>query len=196
MLFKISASLFQLYRRISRRTVVVAAIALLIVSILLVICTFYSGEEEKETSLKVISDKVDLHIRDVNYTEVDEDGSVWEITADTASFSKKDNVAYFDNVKLKLTLKDGRTYEMTGTKGMMHTDNHDARIEGNVKIVSGKGDVFTTDHLNYLEKEKKIFTEGGVNLSNSRLEISGVGLTILTDSDRVVLHDRVRAIVR
>lgn len=166
------------------------------VSVLLIIWTFYAGEEEKETSLKVISDKVDLHIRDVNYTEVDEDGTVWTVTADTASFSKKDNVAYFNNIKLKMTRKDGKAYEMTGGKGMMHTDNHDARIEGNVKVVSGRGDIFTTDYLNYREKEKKIFTEGAVSLSNPRLKINGVGLTIFTDSDQLILHHRVRALVR
>ncbi|NPV03241.1 MAG: LPS export ABC transporter periplasmic protein LptC [Syntrophaceae bacterium] len=148
---------------------------------------------EKQTALKIIDDKVDLYIRDVHYTEVGDSGNRLEINADTATFLKEENLARFERVRMKLILPDGRTYELSADRGRLRTDVKDLDIEGNVVILSSRGDRFTTDRLHYSDGEKKIQTRDAVTLTNPRLSVNGRGMTLLLKSERVTVTGPVRA---
>ena len=65
--------------------VILAAIALLAIN-------FYKASPG--TLLKVMADNVDLQVRNVIYTDVGHSGEKWEIRADTARYSKKENLAF------------------------------------------------------------------------------------------------------
>jgi LPS export ABC transporter protein LptC len=156
----------------------------------------YWGDQPKEDrhpGLKIIDDKVDLYIKDVHYTEVGESGNRLEINADSATFLKKENQARFDRIRMKLIQPDGKEYELTADRGNLRTDLKDAEIEGNVVIVSNRGDRFTTGRLEYSDKERKISTEDVVTLQNPRFHVTGKGMTILLKSDQVTLARSVRA---
>ena len=156
---------------------------------------YWGGQraEEKRPGLKIIDDKVDLFIKDVHYTEVGDSGNRLEINADSATFLKKENQARFDRVRMKLILPDGKTYELTADRGHLRTDLKDAEIEGNVVILSNRGDRFTTDRLKYSDAEKKIHTEDPVTLSNPRFEVKGKGMTLLLKSEHVTMTGGIRA---
>ena len=96
-----------------------------------------------------MSDRVDLQVKNVRYTEVGDSGMKWEITADTARYQKKENLALFEKVKVRLVMKDGRVFVMNGDRGRLNTQSRDMEIEGNVGIVSENGDRFSTDRLRY-----------------------------------------------
>ena len=110
--------------------------------------------------LKIMSDRVDLQVRDVHYTEVGDSGMKWEIRADTARYQKKENLALFEKLAVKLVMKDGKTFVMTGDHGRLNTESKDMEIEGNVGIVSENGDRFKTDRLRYRNADKVIETDG------------------------------------
>lgn len=152
--------------------------------------------EEKKPALKIIDDGVDLHIKDVHYTEVGDSGNRLEINADAATFIKKENQARFERLRMKLYLPDGKAYEMTADRGRLLTDRKDAEIEGNVVILSNRGDRFTTDRLKYSDGEKRIYTDDPVTLTNPRFEVRGKGMVLLLKSEHVSIGGGVRAIVR
>ena len=102
-------------------------------------------KEPGKALLKIMSDRVDLQVRDVHYTEVGDSGMKWEIRADAARYQKKENLALFDKLAVKLVMKDGKTFVMTGDHGLLNTESRDMEIEGNVGIVSENGDRFATD---------------------------------------------------
>jgi LPS export ABC transporter protein LptC len=157
---------------------------------------FYGGSQTKEQAqprLKIIDDKVDLFIRDVHYTEVGDSGNRLEINADSATFLKKENQARFERVRMKLILPDGKTYELTADRGDLRTDLKDVEIEGNVVILSNRGDRFTTNRLKYSDSEKKIYTEDPVTLSNPRFEMKGKGMVLLLKSEHVTMAGGIRA---
>ena len=156
---------------------------------------YWGGQpkEEKHPGLKIIDDKVDLYIKDVHYTEVGESGNRLEINADSATFLKKENQARFDRIRMKLIQPDGKEYELTADRGNLRTDLKDVEIEGNVVIVSNRGDRFTTGRLEYSDNARKISTEDVVNLQNPRFEVTGKGMTILLKSDQVTLARNVKA---
>jgi LPS export ABC transporter protein LptC len=171
-----------------------AVFALLAVA--LIAAGVYWGGQPKENqhpALKIIDDKVDLFIRDVHYTEVGESGNRLEINADSATFFKKENQARFDRVRMKLIQPDGKVYELSADRGSLKTDVKDVEIEGNVMIVSNRGDRFTTGRLQYSDKEKKISTEDVVTFQNPRFDVTGNGLVFLLKSEHVTIAKNVKA---
>lgn len=175
------------------KTVLLAAV---ILTLALVAAVLYRGgqrAEETQTGLKIIDDNVDLYIRDVHFTEVGDSGNRLEINADSATFHRKENRAKFDRVRMKLILPDGKTYELTADRGQLRTDLKDVEIEGNVVILSNRGDRFTTDRLKYSDGEKKIHTEDPVTLSNPRFEMKGKGMVLLLKSEHVTIAGGIKA---
>jgi LPS export ABC transporter protein LptC len=173
-----------------------ALLAAGLVVLALIAAWFYGGSQTKEQAqprLKIIDDKVDLFIRDVHYTEVGDSGNRLEINADSATFLKKENQARFERVRMKLILPDGKTYELTADRGHLRTDLKDVEIEGNVVILSNRGDRFTTNRLKYSDSEKKIYTEDPVTLSNPRFEMKGKGMVLLLKSEHVTMAGGIRA---
>ena len=85
-----------------KKTALIAGLLVLI--ILSVVCVWLKeGIKTKEAALlKIMSEKIDLQVKDVHYTEVGDPDSVWEINADTARYAKKDDLVFFDNIRVKL----------------------------------------------------------------------------------------------
>ena len=143
--------------------------------------------------LKIMSDRVDLQVRDVHYTEVGDSGMKWEIRADTARYQKKENLAFFDKLAVKLIMKDGKTFVMTGDHGRLNTESKDMEIEGNVGIVSENGDRFKTDRLRYRNSDKVIETDRPVAMENRSVQVSGVGMVVSLEGKTVAILSQVRA---
>lgn len=171
------------------------AAAVILVAALIAAGQYWGAQtrEEKPPGLKVIDDQADLFIKDVHYTEVGDSGNRLEINADSATFLKKENQARFDRLRMKLILPDGKTYELTADRGRLRTDLKDVEIEGNVVILSSRGDRLTTDRLFYSDGEKKIHTQDAVTLTNPRFDVKGRGMTLLLKSEHVMLSGPVRA---
>jgi LPS export ABC transporter protein LptC len=177
----------------NRRKMVVIIAALVMLLAVAAIFTVGIWRQPDKALLKVMSDKVDLQVRNVRFTEVGDSGMKWEIIADTARYLKKENLALFDKVTVKLVNKDARTYVMSGDRGRFNTESRDMQIEGNVVIVSEEGDRFTTDHLQYRHALKLIETEDPVTMENGSVRISGVGMRLAMDEKKVTVMSKVRA---
>jgi LPS export ABC transporter protein LptC len=150
-------------------------------------------KESGKSLLKIMSDRVDLQVRNVHYTEVGDSGMKWEITADAARYQKKENLAFFDKPAVKLVMKDGKAFVMTGDHGRFNTESRDMEIEGNVGIVSENGDRFTTDRLRYRNAEKMIETDRPVAMENKSVRVSGVGMIVSLEGKKVDILSQVRA---
>ena len=184
--------------KLNKRTVIIWSV-IAVVAVTMVIGSIVIIKNigiKSENILKKLPDNVDLQIKDFVYTEVGEANSKWEIKAKSAQYVKKQNLALFDQVQIKLTTTQNKVYIMTGDKGQMLTDKKDIEIKGHVVIVSDSGDRFTTDHLNYSDAEKKFYTDASVLMENKKMKIQGVGLTILMNSGELNLSSSVKAIIK
>ncbi len=99
-----------------RKIVLIVAILTVILSVTAILVIGLRRAPEKAL-LKIMSDRVDLQVKNVHYTEVGDSGMKWEITADTARYRKKENLALFEKVKVRLVMKDGRVFVMNGDRG-------------------------------------------------------------------------------
>lgn len=150
---------------------------------------------EKEGTLKILTDDADVHIKNAHYTEVADSGTVWEIDAESVSFVRKENRAYFDKVRIKLTLKDGKSYVMTGDKGILHTDTKNAELRGDVTVTSSRGWRLDTEALKYFNADQVVQADKDVKLKSPKLEIQGVGMSVYLKTEEVKLSSRVNAVL-
>ncbi|HOD34629.1 MAG TPA: LPS export ABC transporter periplasmic protein LptC [Syntrophales bacterium] len=153
-------------------------------------------ETVKEDALKILTDDADVHIQNAHYTEVTDSGTIWEIDAESVRFVRKDNLAYFDKVRIKLTMKDGQSYVMRGDKGLLHTDTRNAELQGDVNVTSSTGWRFDTAALKYSDADHVIRADRDVKLQSSTLEIQGVGMSVHLNTEEVRLSSRVNAVLR
>jgi LPS export ABC transporter protein LptC len=170
--------------------VVIAVVAVIVVAAVIMVAT---RKDPGGTLLKIMSERVDLQVRNIHYTEVGDSGMKWEITADAARYQKKDNLAFFDKLAVKLILKDGQTFTMTGDRGRFNTDSRDLEIEGNVDILSESGARFSTDRLRYRNADKVVETDRPVAMETDDIRIKGVGMIFALEGKKVAILSRVEA---
>jgi LPS export ABC transporter protein LptC len=178
--------------KFSKKTIIILSI-LVVVLVVVVVAAIRLVSDKPKNILKILPDHVDLQIKDFVYTEVGAANSKWEVRAQTAQYNKKQNLALFDQVQIKLTTAEKKVYQMTGDKGQMHTDKKDIEIKGNVVIVSDSGDRFTTDYLKYSDAEKKFYTDAPVFMENNKMKIKGKGLVLFMNTGELNLLSSVKA---
>jgi LPS export ABC transporter protein LptC len=159
---------------------------------------FFVLDDSKEGDkivLNVFSDKADIEITNFHFTEVGDPELIWEIDARGAQYMRAENVALFDDITVKLTLADGRSYLMTGRQGTLQTDTKDIDISGDVSIVSDEGGQLGTDHLKFSHSERRIYTEEDITMENAYIKASGKGMTLSLKDRRISLLSNVDVII-
>jgi LPS export ABC transporter protein LptC len=151
----------------------------------------------RESALEVLSDKVDLQIKDFHYTEVGNPDLTWEIDANSATYIKKDDVTLFENVKVRLLFSNGDTFVIKGKNGSLHTDTRDMDISGDVVALSGDGGCLETASLHYSHNggDGMIRTKDPVRMTRPGTEVNGVGMNLSLKRRSVALLSGIRATV-
>lgn len=176
---------------------VLVTVALILVAVFAILLFLWEqGKETGKNILKVLPDNVDVQVRDVLYTDVSADGSKWEIRAKTVTFVRKENLALFDQVVVKMNPADGRTYIMTGQKGRFWTATKDLDVTGDVVIISDKGDRITMDVLRYSDRDKILSTDSDVTLDNATTRLKGKGMRIDINKRHVLIMSHVNAMIK
>ena len=182
--------------KFKKRIVVITGVIILVISVAAIVLVMESRKSSPIPLLNIMSDKVDLQVKNINYTDVGDSGLKWEIKADSAKYIKSENLAMFDRVRVKLLMSDGKTIVMTGDKGTLNTNTKDMEITGNVEVVSDRGDRLTTDILKYSGSERRIYSEVAVTMENARMQVRGMGMSFSLEDKDVALLSRVRANVK
>jgi LPS export ABC transporter protein LptC len=179
--------------KLNKKTWVILGLALVVVlaAITFLVIDFGSKTSPK-TLLKVMADNVDLQVKNVIYTDVGQSGEKWEIKADTARYLKKENLALFDKVQIKLVTSDGKTFLMTGDRAKLQTDTKNIEISGNVEIVSDRGDRFRTDMLRYTDADSTVHTDGAVTMGGGQMKIGASGMTLNIKKGHLSLLSKVK----
>lgn len=176
-----------------RKTALIVAILMAVLALAAIIAGGALRKTPEKALLKILSERVDLEVKNVRYTEVGDSGMKWEIMAESARYQKKENLAFFEKVTVRLVMKDGSVFLLTGDRGRFQTVSRDMEIEGDVRIVSENGDRFTTDRIRYINKGKLIETDRPVVMENRSARISGVGMVFSLEGKKVSLLSQVRA---
>ncbi len=176
---------------------VLVAVALILVAVFAILLFLWEqGKDASKKILKVLPDHVDMQVRDVLYTDISADGSKWEIRAKTVTYVRKENLALFDQVVVKMIPSDGRVFIMTGKKGRFWTTTKDLDVTGDVEIISEQGDRITMDVLRYSDRDKILSTDSEVTLDNQTTRLKGKGMRIDINKRHVKIMSHVDALIK
>lgn len=180
--------------KFSRKTTLISSVAIVFLILLIAVwAVIRTNISKPKNLLKVFQDSVDLQIKGFVYTEVGDANVKWEVKAETATYDKKQNLALFDKVQIKLITSNGKVFMMTADQGKMLIKEKNIEIKGNVVINSENGDKFSTDYLNYKDAEKKFYTDAPVIMENQRMKITGRGLALFIDKGELNIPSMVKA---
>ncbi len=184
-----------LLKKIARRKVVLG-VGLLAAAAVAVTALLYQGHAPtvSRAPLKIIPENVDLQINHFHFTEVGDPNWKWEISANTARYLKKMNIAHFDHVEIKILRADGKKVVITGNKGVFHTDTKDAIVSDDVQVRIDEESLVRTEHLEYSDSEKTVRTGDAVSLTNPRLRIEARGMMFDLQQRKLSLEKNVKAI--
>lgn len=177
--------------KFKNRKAIVIGVAVIVAAA--VVFLIYWGNLPEDKRIKIFSDSIDIQVKDVLYTDVSDSGLKWEIMADTAKYMKKENLAIFDNIKVRILTKDGKTLVIAGKSGRLNTENKNMDISGNVTIVSDRGDRLTTDILKYSGSEQRVYTHSPVIMENGRMRVGGTGMSLSLKGKDLSLLSKVKA---
>ncbi len=179
-----------------KRIVILTSVAALVILSGIVAWLAVPRSLPEKKILEAVAERVDLQVKNVHYTEVGEGDTKWEVKADTARYIKKDNLALFDKVHVRLLQADGSFYVLTGDRGKLNMETKDIEIAGRVAVVSSSGDRFTTETLNYASADGRFFTDAPIRMENPKMDVRGVGLTFSVKQKELTLQSHVRARIR
>ncbi len=182
--------------KIKSKKLIVAGVVVLLISAAAYFVKMQADKLPGKALLKIMSDNIDLQVKNVHYTDVSDKGSKWEVNADTARYIRNENRAFLDKVSIKLILVNGKEYVLHADKGELKTDTNDMTVSGHVVIVSNNGDRFTTDYLHYSDSLRLFETDAPVEMENERAKIRGVGLKLSLNDESASLLSGVRAVIK
>jgi LPS export ABC transporter protein LptC len=85
-------------------------------------------------------------------------------------------------------------YKLTADHGELSTDSKDVKMSGNVEAVTGEGYTINANSFQYSAQERKIFTNDEVTLSSEKLVMSGKGMVVDLDEERLYILKEVKAL--
>ncbi len=89
--------------KLSKKAIIVSLIATVILVILIVIAAVIKNDVSKPKNLlKALQEGVDLKFKGFNFTEVNEANAKWEVKAETATYSKKQDIAVLEKIQYKV----------------------------------------------------------------------------------------------
>ncbi len=182
--------------RIRRKTWIFAGLAFLVILSVSIALKVANDRKAPQKILKVMAENIDLQVKNVIYTDIGQSGEKWEIKADTAQYLKKENVALFEKIRVRMLTADGKSFTLAGDKGRFQTEKKDIEIEGNVEGTADSGERFTTDKLSYNNAEGKIYTNSPVTMESGQMKITGTGLTVNMKSGELKLVSKVKAEIK
>lgn len=144
---------------------------------------------------KTVSVASRTSITKVQYSGIRGDRREWELTADSATQLKDRAVMVLKNVKLTYYTEQGLSYTLNGRQGSYSAEMGDITVEGGVTVLS-QGYTMLTDSLTYSPKLRTVSTKASVRLSSPRMDVTGVGMIIETDTENIRVLKDVRAVLK
>jgi LPS export ABC transporter protein LptC len=157
----------------------------------------YRPAVELAEVVKALPSGVDLALQDINYTHSEAGVARWRLVAKQVQHrAEPQGMVVAD---LQLTFFDAAGIEqgtLTARNGQVDADFSVVEVRGEVQIVSRNGYTLQTEHLTYRQQDRSIRTDAPVRLVSAEMQLDGVGLTLDLATQRLQVHDKVRAVVK
>lgn len=124
----------------------------------------------------------------------------WELKAERAEIYKEEKKARLKNIELTFRRKPegdihGSIITLRGEEGILNTETRDVLIKGNIEVSTDKGYTFRTATIRWDELERRIISEDEVTLTGPNIQVTGNGVVVNVDIQRIEVLSNVRTIL-
>ena len=173
--------------------IAIASLTLILVMVALVRNSLVSHDSIRLDSLPPKG--VDMQIGDIHYEQTDKNASKeWELNAKAAQYFKGENKIVLQSIELTFFSGEDKAYKLTADEGELYTDSKDVNLSGNVVVATEDGYHVQADSFKYNAEEKKIFTNDRVHLSGKELVMTGKGMVVDLDKEKLYILEEVKAL--
>ncbi len=173
--------------------IAIASLTLILVMVALVRNSLVSHDSIRLDSLPPKG--VDMQIGDIHYEQTDKNASKeWELNAKSAQYFKGENKIVLQSIELTFFSGEGKVYKLTADEGELYTDSKDVKVSGNVIVLTEEGYHVQADSFKYNAEERKIFTNDRVHLSGKELVMTGKGMVVDLETEKLYILEEVKAL--
>ena len=138
---------------------------------------------------------VNMQINDIHYEQTNQDAfKEWELDAQSAQYYKDEDKFVLQSLEVTFFSNKGKIYTLTAERGEFYTESKDIKVSGNVVAVTDEGYHIQTDSFLYSAGERKIVSDDEVTLSSKKMIMSGKGMVIDLNEERLYILKEVRAL--
>jgi LPS export ABC transporter protein LptC len=137
----------------------------------------------------------DLKLDRLRYTETREGVKEWELEAASAQYFKEDGSVVFEHVRAAFFGKNDQVYSLEGEKGRLNTQTKAIEAFGGVKLRTSDGYRMETRSLRYEAEKRELSTADPVEMSGPQGEITGTGLIVDLDRQRLKIQRQVNVVL-
>jgi LPS export ABC transporter protein LptC len=132
-------------------------------------------------------------IRDFHRVKVEDGRKVWEVSAKEAQYYQEEQLVRVTSPVVSFFLEDGRVVALRGTEGRVVLGDRDLRrveLEGEIRVQLGDYSL-ETDYARYEREPNLITAPGVVRVHGAEFDLSGEGMEVRVDDQRLTLFDEV-----
>lgn len=169
--------------------------ALLVAVVLAATVTIrYQGEKAIKTVAEALPEGIDLALKDIDYTHVDEGVARWRLQADQVEHQSSTKLLLVRSPHLDFFDDEG---QLKGTliadQGQISNDYQQVQMAGNVVLESDSGYKFYTDILNFDQTTELVTTDAPIRLVGDGLQLTGRGMQMNVASRELTVEADVDA---
>jgi len=137
----------------------------------------------------------DVKLDRLRYTETREGVKEWELEAASAQYFKEDGTVVFEKVRAAFFGKNEQTYSLEGEKGRLNTQTKAIEAFDGVKLETSDGYSLETRSLRYQADHRELSTEDAVEMRGPQGKITGTGLIVNLDQQRMKILRQVSVVL-
>lgn len=146
-----------------------------------------------EIPLELISENVDLTLKNIKYTKNRAGELLWTLVADSAAHSMEDGSTRVKNVHIVFFDGEVVDVELTADLGKLMPESRTVTVTSNVKVTSASGNTLQTDYLEFEETGNVLQTDRMVKINADNFVASGRGMQIDIEERILTLLNDVKA---
>jgi LPS export ABC transporter protein LptC len=136
-----------------------------------------------------------MQLENIHYEQTNQDAlKEWELDAASAQYFKSEERIALSTMQVTFFSDEGKVYKLTADSGEIYTDSQDVKVAGNVVVFTEEGYRVETDSFHYNAKERKISTDDEVTLTNKELVMTGKGMVVDLEKEKLYILQEVRAL--
>lgn len=141
------------------------------------------------------SPNVDMSMKQVSFSEMRDNATLWNLVAEQADYDKEPGVVHLTTVRLETF--EGKTggVVITSQTGRYQESKRLVTMEGAVHAVTRKGMIFDTDLLEYLPATGMLTTSNPVSVQDGRLRLKARGMEASLKTEQVRFLSQVNSVV-